>query len=96
VTEPRDGDQIVSPVRVTGRATTTSGSVRVQILDAKGQELAAIDVPVSCGARCTGTFDATLAFFVPSRQRGTAEVLELGPDASTHAVDVRVELVPGV
>ena len=66
----------------------------VQVMDAQGMELAAIEAEVSCGTACRGEFRVELAFFVQSRQGGTVQVLEVG--AAAHLVEVPVTLVPGV
>jgi len=99
---PVPDSEILSPVLVRGTASVSSGRVAVRVLDAGRMELAAIVVDVSCGADCRGTFEAQLAFFVPSRQEGTVEVSEVGPPGSgaeggsPRPVEVPVTLVPGV
>jgi len=97
VAAPERGVEVLSPVVVTGSAESTNGEVLVRVLDAQAMELAAMDAPVSCGAGCRGEFRVELAFFVPSSQRGTVQVLEVGADGAVkHLVKVPVTLVPGV
>lgn len=97
VRAPRPGDDILSPVVVTGKARTANGQVLVRVLARDGTELAAIEASIDCGAGCLGTYRAELAFFAPSRQAGAVQVLEVGPGgAAEHLAEVRVMLVPGV
>jgi hypothetical protein len=93
---PTRGDDILSPVVVSGRAISGSGKVVVDLLDARGMELAAMYVPIDCGSACRGGFRAELAFYVAARQTGTIEVYEVGPGGvAEHLVQVGVTLVPG-
>lgn len=97
VRSPRPGDDVLSPVVVSGRATTEDGEVAIRILGGDGSELAAMNVPVDCGASCAGSFRASLAFFVTDRQRGALEVFQVGPGGVVEdLVRVAVTLVPGV
>ena len=97
VRTPRQGDDVLSPVIVSGRAVSASGTVLVEVLDAQGMEIAAMNAQIDCGAFCRGAFSARLAFFVPERQSGTIQVFEVGPGGSTeHLAEVEVSLVPGV
>lgn len=94
---PRGGDDIVSPVGISGRAETATGTVVVEILGDDGRELAASLVDVGCGANCRGGFAVDLAFFVDRREDGTVRVFEASAEDGTalHTTDVAVELVPG-
>lgn len=97
VRAPRPGDDVFSPVVVTGTASTASGEVLVRVLARDGTELAAVDASIDCGTACRGSFRTQLVFFWPSRQRGLVQVLELEPDGSArHLVEIPVTLVPGV
>ncbi len=93
---PRPGDEITSPVTVSGTADV-AGVVSIRVLDADGQELAAMAAQASCGTGCRGKFSATLAFLTQERQAGFVEVFganaEGGPPASL--VEIPVRLVPG-
>ncbi|MGE5459691.1 MAG: Gmad2 immunoglobulin-like domain-containing protein [Solirubrobacterales bacterium] len=94
---PRGGDDVLSPVVVSGTAISDAGKVVVDLLDAQGMELAAMYVPIDCGSACRGRFRAELAFYVAARQTGTIEVYEVGPGGvAEHLVQVHVTLVPGV
>lgn len=98
VKSPQPEDEITSPVSVSGTADVFEGAVVIRILDAEGQELAAIAARSSCGTGCRGKFSATLAFVAQERQAGFVQVFEAnaegGPPASL--VEIPVTLVPGV
>lgn len=96
---PQRDTEVLSPVLIRGTAVTASGRVTVRILDAAGMEIAAMDVDVSCGAECRGTFETQLAFFVPSAQAGTIQAAEDGSNAGggdAISDQVSVQLIPGV
>jgi hypothetical protein len=97
VKTPRPGDEITSPVTVSGTADVAGVVVSIRVLDADGQELAAMAAQASCGTGCRGRFSATLAFLTQERQAGFVEVFgangEGGPPASL--VEIPVRLVPG-
>ncbi len=94
---PQPEDEIASPVTVSGTADVFEGVVSIRILDAEGQELAAMATQASCGTGCRGRFSATLAFVTQERQAGLVQVFEAnaegGPPASL--VEIPVTLVPG-
>ncbi len=97
VRTPRPGDDVLSPIVVSGSAISATGEILIDVLDAEGMELAAMSVRIDCGASCRGRFRARLAFYVPTSQSGTVEVSEVGSGGSTeHLVEVDVTLVPGV
>jgi hypothetical protein len=98
VETPRSGDELVSPIGISGRARTQSGTLVVEILGADGRELAAVSVDTSCGAGCRGEFSANLAFFVETRESGTVRVFEPSAEDGTalHTTEVAITLVPGV
>lgn len=96
VEAPLAGDGIQSPVVIRGTADVYEGLVSIRILDAGGQELAAINARASCGTGCRGEFRAELAFYVERRQRGTVQVWGAGgADGSpVGLVEIPVTLVP--
>ncbi|GBC86214.1 hypothetical protein HRbin12_00200 [bacterium HR12] len=96
IRSPLAGDDVLSPVVVRGVASSESGEVLVRVVDAAGTELAAMEVPIGCGAGCRGRFEARLAFYVPSRSPGTVQALEVAADGTVlQAAEVPVTLVPG-
>jgi Immunoglobulin-like domain of bacterial spore germination len=97
VESPLPGDQVISPAVVRGRAVSADGHVVVRVLDVDGNELSAMNAPISCGVNCRGVFRVPMAFFAPAQGPGTIQIYELGPDGEpAHVVEVPVTLVPGV
>lgn len=93
---PRAGDEVASPVEVRGVAATAEGEVLVRVVDAQGTDLGAMYVEITCGAGCRGRFEARLAFYVPVRQTGLVQALELGPGGVVaQLAEIPVTLVPG-
>ncbi len=97
VQTPRAGDEVVSPVTVSGSANVFEATVAIAIFDDDGQQLAATFATASCGSGCRGTYTAEVAFFVEERQDATIEVFEESAEDGTaiNVVRVPVVLVPG-
>lgn len=97
VDSPLPGDELRSPITVRGTANVFEASVSIQILDANGEVLAAINTQASCGSGCRGTFSSPLAFFTPTRQPGTIEVFEVSAEngSAINVVRIPITLVPG-
>ncbi len=85
-----------SPVTVSGTAYVFEGVVSIRILDAEGNELAAINALASCGAGCRGRFRARVAFFVEFVQPGTIQVFEVSQadGSALNLVEIPVRLAP--
>jgi hypothetical protein len=96
VDAPRPGDDVVSPLRISGVARTTSGSLIVEIVGHDGGQVAAARVRPTCGGDCRGPFSTELAFFVDRREEGSIRVFEVSAADGTalQSVDVPVTLVP--
>jgi hypothetical protein len=98
VRTPAAGDEIVSPVTVSGTADVFEATVSIRILDANGEELAAAFATATCGSGCRGKYSAEVFFFTEERQEGTIEVFEssAADGSPLNLVSVPVELVPGI
>jgi spore germination protein GerM len=97
VAEPRDGDEVVSPVRVSGTANVFEANVTVEVFDSRGRKIAATFTTATCGTGCRGDYSVTLAFDVPRRQRGTIVVHDddaAGSGTPPHSVRIPVTLLP--
>ncbi len=77
VTSPRPCQNVTSPVTVRGTADVFEAVVSIQILDANGKQLGALNTMTSCGTGCRGAYRAKVAFFSPTRQNGTVRVFEV-------------------
>src|SRR5439155_8963823 len=76
VESPVIGQQVSSPVRVSGTANVFEATVNVRILDANGHELARAFTTATCGTGCRGDYSVSVRFHVDHQQPGTVEVLD--------------------
>jgi hypothetical protein len=76
VERPAPGDEVASPVRISGTADVFEATVYVRILGQDGTELAATFTTATCGSGCRGDFSTELFFFAERTQNGTIEVFE--------------------
>jgi len=93
---PLAGDELVSPVGVSGRANVAGGEVTITLLADDGTPLASTRTKVSCGSDCRGTYSADVAFFVEERVAGTVAVFEVSAEdgSAVNVVSIPVTLVP--
>jgi hypothetical protein len=94
VTGPVIGQQVPSPVTVTGTADVFEGTVNVRVLDGAGREIATAFTTATCGTGCRGDYSVTVGYRLAAAQAGTVEVYEISPRDGTrsHTVAVRVTL----
>ena len=97
VRTPARGDEIVSPVQITGTAMVFEGTVSIAIVDAQGVPLASTFTTASCGSGCRGRYSVELAFIVERRQAATIQVFEVSAEGGNamNVASVPVTLVPG-
>lgn len=97
VEQPASGDEVVSPVRISGTADVFEATVHVRILGSGGLELAARFTTATCGSGCRGEFSTKLSFFIEKTQEGTIEVFESSAEdgSPVNLVSVPVVLVAG-
>jgi hypothetical protein len=97
VRTPAPGDELRSPITVSGTANVFEATVAIRLLDADGLELAATFTTAACGSGCRGSFVAEVAFFVEARQSGSIVVFEPSAEDGSplHAVTIPVVFVPG-
>jgi germination protein M len=97
VASPGFGQQVRSPVTVSGLANVFEANVSVEILDAGGRVLAKDFTTASCGTGCWGTYSLDLAYHVGERQRGTVVVHDddaAGTGTYPHEERIPVVLMP--
>lgn len=94
---PAPGDQVSSPVRITGIADVFEATVNVRVVGEDGVELAAGFATATCGSGCRGRFSTELFFITERRQTGAVEVFESSAEdgSELHLVSIPVVLVPG-
>jgi hypothetical protein len=97
VRTPSSGDEVISPVTISGTADVFEATVNVEILDANGQTLAAGFATATCGTGCRGRYSTSISFFTQERQAGTVNVFEVSAKDGTpiNVVSIPVTLVPG-
>lgn len=97
VKQPASGEEVVSPVTISGTADVFEATVHVRILDSGGLEVAARFTTATCGSGCRGQFSTQLSFFVEQTQEGTIEVFEQSAEdgSAINVVTVPVILVAG-
>ena len=78
VEAPAPGDEVGSPIRVTGTANTFEATFQLALLDADGQVVAEQTVQATSGSGMRGTFDTTIWFGtdIDQTQSGTLQAFE--------------------
>lgn len=97
VETPRPGDEVSSPVTVSGTANVFEANVTVLILDAAGNEIAHTFTTATCGTGCRGDFSVDVEYDVDSAQQGTIVVQDddaAGTGTPPHQVHIPVLLAP--
>lgn len=91
VQSPVIGQQVASPVTVSGTADVFEAVVSVRILDSAGNEIAKTFTTASCGTGCRGDYSVTVSYSVPRTEPGTIEVFE---SSAKNGLPVNVQLIP--
>lgn len=88
---PVTGEQVTSPVTVSGTADVFEAVVSVRILNSAGREIARTFTTASCGTGCRGDYLVTVSYPVPRTEAGTIEVFE---SSAKNGLPVNAELIP--
>jgi hypothetical protein len=91
VQSPVIGEQVTSPVTVSGTADVFEAVVSVRVLDSAGNELARTFTNASCGTGCRGSYAVTISYSAAQSQPGTIEVFET---SAKDGQPVNVQLIP--
>jgi hypothetical protein len=91
VQSPVIGQQVTSPVTVSGTADVFEATVSVRILDSAGHEIARTFTTASCGTGCRGSYSVTVPYSVTQAGDGTIEVFE---SSAKDGAPVNVEQIP--
>jgi len=97
VGKPTSGDQVTSPVTVSGTADVFEANVTVEVLDAADKTVGHEFTTASCGTGCRGSFSVDVPFTVARKQQGTIVVHDDdAADTGTppHSVRIPVTLAP--
>ncbi len=94
VRSPSIGQQVSSPIRISGTAEVFEAVVSITILDAQGREIVSTTAPAACSTGCRGAFAKAVAYRVDRTQLGTVRVYESSPrnGEPINVVDIPVVL----
>lgn len=93
---PKPGDEISSPVTVSGFANTFEATVVIRITDANGDELTETFTTATCGSGCWGDFSEEVEFDVTERHVGRLVLLTYSAEDGSErdVISIPVVLVP--
>jgi len=96
VEHPTPGEEVTTPLRVTGTANTFEATFNYRLEDAQGNALTKSFVTATSGSGTRGTFDFTVPFTIASAQDGTLAVFELSAEDGSviHERDIPLRLAP--
>jgi len=97
VDKPADGEQVTSPVQVSGSANVFEANVTVKVLDENGHLVGKTFTTATCGTGCRGTYAVPVKFNVAHEQPGTIVVSDddaAGTGTPPHQVRIKVVLLP--
>jgi hypothetical protein len=98
VTSPALGQEVGSPVLISGSANVFEANVSVKILDENDEVIAETFTTATCGTGCRGTYRVSVPYEVDHAQEGTIVVHDddaAGVGRPPHEVRIPVRLVPG-
>ena len=91
VQNPTIGEQVSSPVTVSGTADVFEAVVSVRILDSAGNQIARTFSTASCGTGCRGGYSVPVSYSVTRQEPGTIEVFE---SSAKDGQPVNVQQIP--
>ena len=91
VQSPVIGQQVTSPVTVSGTANVFEAVVSLRVLDSAGHELARTFTNATCGTGCRGSYAVTIAYSVAQAEPGTIQVFET---SAKDGSPINVQLIP--
>jgi hypothetical protein len=92
VEQPTPGDEVTSPLRVSGTANTFEATLQLELTDVDGKVLAKRFLTATSGTGTRGTFSGTLAF--PKQAAGTGLVLTAYEDSAENGDRIHVVEIP--
>jgi len=97
VISPARGDDVTSPVTVTGTADVFEGTVQIWVIDQTNNVIASTFTTATCGSGCRGEFSVEVPYSVGSTQSGEILVFEESAEDGKrlHMVRIPVTLHPG-
>jgi len=94
VRSPAVGEEVSSPIRVSGTANVFEATVSISVLDALGHEVVGTFAQATCGSGCRGTYSEAVSYTVDHSQPGTVRVYESSAEDGQpiNVVDIPVIL----
>jgi hypothetical protein len=96
VEHPAPGEEVSTPLRVTGTANTFEATFNYRLEDAQGHALTKSFVTATSGSGTRGTFDFSVPYTIAAAQDGTLSVFELSAEDGSviHERDIPLRLTP--
>jgi hypothetical protein len=96
VSEPTEGEVLISPFTVSGTANVFEANVSIRVLDENGEVVGETFATATCGSGCRGDYETPVEFEVDRRQPGTVEVYEVSAETGEpmNVVSIPVILSP--
>lgn len=96
VYEPVVGDELTSPISVSGTANVFEATVSLRLVTANGDVLAEDFTTATCGTGCVGDFETTLEFDIEGDVAAYLEVFESSAENGEpiHMVRIPLALFP--
>jgi germination protein M len=96
VVSPRIGQQVSSPITVSGTADVFEATVSIRIIDAQGRVVARTSTQATCGTGCRGTYAKAVRYTVDRSQPGIVRVYEISAKNGKpiNVVEIPVVLKP--
>lgn len=96
VESPTPGEQVSSPLRITGTANTFEATFNVEVVDDQGRVLGKRFVTATSGSGTRGTFDAEVPFKASGAGPGKLVVFELSAEDGSriHEVEIPLQIEP--
>jgi germination protein M len=92
VESPAPGEQVSSPLRLSGTANTFEATFQAEVVDAKGRVLGKRFITATSGSGTRGTFDAVLPFRLAAAGPGKLVVYELSAEDGSRINQVEIPL----
>jgi hypothetical protein len=96
IESPTLGEQVSSPLRITGTANTFEATFNVEVVDEQGHVLGKRFVTATSGSGTRGTFDAEVSFKAKGAGSGKLLVFELSAEDGSriHEVEIPLQIRP--
>jgi germination protein M len=93
---PAPGDEVSSPLRISGTANTFEATFQVEVLDARDRVIGKRFVTATSGSGTRGTFLAQVPFHADEKGPGKVLLYELSAEDGTriHEIEIPIGLIP--